>query len=125
MAIIAMNPKKPRWHVIITDQKEVPSEKKFTFQYIMLDLVAEANLRDNIIKVKGMGEDREEKYSIGAQDREILMTCIRGWKNLIDDENKEIEFSKVNIEYIPPKVREEMIRVIRGDDPLSLQRKKE
>ncbi len=125
MAIIAKDPKKPRWHTIITDQKGVPEKEKFAIEYVMLDLEKDANLRDNILTATGMGDERKEQFNIGAQDKEVLEMCIMGWKNLKDDEEKDVVYDRKNIDWLPPKIREEIIRVIKGESPVSAARKKE
>ena len=129
MGIIARNPSKPRWHVLWTDQKndvDTKDEDKFAFEYKMLSMEREAQLRDELIQISGMGDDRSEKYRMGKQDLDLIKTNVVGWRNLKDDEGNEIQFSgSKDLDMLDAKIREEMVRVIRGEDPLSQQRAKE
>lgn len=122
--IVAMNPNTPRKHIVKFGQDDVEESKKFWFEYKRLTLAKEAELKDNIIKAKGMGDDRVETVTVGTQDKEILSMCVTNWGNFPDEDGNEVPFDIAKLDWIHPKVRSEMVNVIRGDDYTPAKREK-
>lgn len=107
------------YEFVVKDERTLPESDRTVFLCKYLDSSTAAALGDSIYKVSGTGSARQEKLLSGTQQQTILKTCLKGWKNMVDDEGEPIAFDSKKpiemIDMIPPKYRSEIADFIRGE----------
>jgi len=105
---------KPHGFVCKCD-KGKPEEEQTTFNVRFLTATEQAQVRDEMYAVSGMGGSRKEKFLTGSAVLIALKMGLLGWTNFnYEDTEESIEFSVANFSCIPPSERDEIANYIRG-----------
>jgi hypothetical protein len=104
---------------VVKDERDDPESEQTTFMCRYIDPKTAASLGDQLYNVSGVGSNRRERLLTGSQQLKILKACLVDWKNMTDDDGKEIPFEKEKIVemvgMIPPKYRRELADFIQGE----------
>ena len=92
----------------------LPEEERTSFKVKFLTKEQQAEIRDIMYSVKGIGAARQEKFLTGSAVLKALEYGLVGWKNFKFDDGTDIVFSKENFSCIPPAQRDELANHIRG-----------
>jgi hypothetical protein len=107
------------YEFVCKDERSLPESEQTTFMCKFLDPHTAASLSDQLYNVQGVGQARKERLMTGTQQLNILKKCLVGWRNMKDEDGKEISFDdKKPIEMvamIPPKYRREIVDFIQGE----------
>ena len=107
---------KPHDYVCKGD-RDLPREQQTVFRVQYLNAKEQAELRDMLYGVSGMGETRSEKFLTGTVALKALKFGLKGWDNFnYDDTGEPIPFNEENFSCIPPKERDEIATHIRGTE---------
>lgn len=118
----ALDTRKTHEYVCKREQKFDPADKTV---FIVKSLTAQASydLRDEMYQVKGAGKARSEKFLTGTAEYKTLEKGLVGWRNLKDEDGKEVAFDSKNfpemISHIPEWARTELADHIRGASELN------
>ena len=104
---------KPHDFVCKCDSK-LPKPEQTIFNVRFLTADEQAELRDLMYSVSGMGANRSEKFLTGTVANKALEIGLQGWKGFTYDDGADIPFSKENFSSIPPAERDEIANHIRG-----------
>jgi len=94
--------------------KGSPVLEQTSFKVRFLTASEQANLRDDMYEVAGVGTKRTEKLKTGSSTQKALELGLKGWENFKFDNGEEIPFSLDNFSCIPPNERDEISNYIRG-----------
>lgn len=93
----------------------LPVKEQTKFKVRFLTIKEQAELRDDMYRVSGFGEKRQEKLMTGSVALKALIKGILGWENFkYDDTGEDIPFNEENFSCIPPEQRDEIAGYIRG-----------
>jgi hypothetical protein len=104
---------KPHDYICDCDKK-LPKAEQTNFKVRFLTAEEQAELRDAMYSVTGMGASRSEKFLTGTVAIKALEIGLQGWDKFTYDNGEDIPFSKENFSAIPPKERDEIANYIRG-----------
>ena len=104
---------KPHDFVCECDRK-LPKPEQTVFKTRFLTADEQAELRDAMYSVSGMGANRSEKFLTGTIANKALEIGLQGWTNFKYEDGAEIAFSKENFSSIAPAERDEIANHIRG-----------
>lgn len=105
----------------LENTKKNPDEKKNETVFLLkpLSVQQQADLRDNMYKVSGIGKKRTEKFQTGTSEVDALKIGLLGWENFTNEKGDQVSFDKTNVsgmlEMIPADARTELAAKIRGD----------
>ena len=94
--------------------KKLPKPEQTVFNTRFLTADEQAELRDAMYSVSGMGANRSEKFLTGTIANKALEIGLQGWTNFKYEDGTEIPFSKENFSSIAPAERDEIANHIRG-----------
>jgi len=94
--------------------KKLPKPEQAVFKVRFLTAEEQAELRDTMYSVSGMGANRSEKFLTGTVANKALEIGLQGWTNFKYEDGEDIPFSKENFSAIPPAERDEIANHIRG-----------
>lgn len=101
--------------------KKVPKEERTTFKVRFLTADEQAEIRDEMYKISGIGAGRQERLLTGSSSLMALKKGLLGWENFkYEDTGEPIEFSVDNFSCIAPAERDEMANYIRGIEETEL-----
>jgi hypothetical protein len=104
---------KPHDYVCECDKK-LPKAEQSVFKVRFLTAEEQAELRDTMYSVSGMGANRSEKFLTGTVANKALEIGLQGWEQYTFEDGADIPFSKENFSTIPPAERDELANHIRG-----------
>jgi len=105
---------KPHEYVCKADRKS-PKADRTAFEVRYLTADEQAEIRDAMFNVTGIGNARREKFLTGSSALMALKKGLLGWKNFVyADTGEKIEFNVENFSCIPPAERDEIANYIRG-----------
>lgn len=105
---------KPHDYVCKCDEK-LPKPEQTVFKVRFLTAPEQAELRDIMYSVKGIGAARKEAFLTGSAALKALEYGLQGWANFnYGDSGEPIPFSVDNFSCIPPTQRDEIANHIRG-----------
>ena len=104
---------KPHDYICDCDKK-LPKAEQTNFKVRFLTAEEQAELRDTMYSVTGMGANRAEKFLTGTVAVKALEIGLQGWDKFTYENGEDIPFSKENFSAIPPKERYEIANYIRG-----------
>jgi len=96
--------------------RAVPEAEKAIFRVRFLTALEQAQLRDEMYSVSGIGEGRSEKFLTGTSALKALKIGLKGWANFNYKDKSPIEYNEANISAIPPAERDEIANYIRGTE---------
>lgn len=106
----------------LIDTSKMSKDEATVFKVKYLTSREQAELRDNIYKVSGVGQKRSEKFGAGTMDLDTLRKGLKGWSNLTDSKGNQVAFESgkmdVMIDKLPPDVRSDLASHIRGESEL-------
>lgn len=91
--------------------KEVPVGDS-TFIVRVLDAEEEAKINDELFN---MDETRKIKMSVSSVSFAIAKAALIGWKNVVDADGKDVEFSTAKIKLLPSTTLTTISEAARGD----------
>ena len=117
--------KNKTYEFVVQDERGVAVKEEdrtvFLCHYLGSEMMAA--LGDSVYSVKGVGQARRENLNTGTQQLTILKECLVGWRNMRDEDGKEVTFDEKNkidmIDMIPPKYRSEIADFIRGESEVN------
>ena len=104
---------KPHDYICECDKK-LPKPEQTVFKVRFLTAEEQAELRDIMYSVSGMGANRSERFLTGTVANKALEIGLQGWEGFTYDDGADIPFSKENFSSIRPKERDEIANYIRG-----------
>ena len=104
---------KPHDYVCECDKK-LPKEEQTLFKVRFLTAEEQAELRDIMYSVSGMGANRSEKFLTGTVANKALEIGLQGWERFSFEDGSDIPFTRENFSAIRPKERDEIANYIRG-----------
>lgn len=104
---------KPHDYICECDKK-LPKPEQTVFKVRFLTAEEQAELRDIMYSVSGMGANRSERFLTGTVANKALEIGLQGWERFTYDDGTDIPFSKENFSSIRPKERDEIANYIRG-----------
>lgn len=105
---------KPHEYVCKCDIKKSKDERT-SFKVRFLTAPEQADIRDAMYAVSGVGNARKERFLTGSSSLLALEKGLLGWENFnYEDSGEKIEFSSENFSCIPPAERDEIANYIRG-----------
>lgn len=118
----AINSKTP--HEFVTKaEKKLPPEKQTSFKVRFLTASQQAEIRDTLYNVSGLGKARKERIQTGTADLQTLKYGLVGWSNFLDDNGSPVNFDlgKIDdmIDMIPPEARSEIASHVRGESEVT------
>lgn len=118
----AINPNKEHTYVV-KSERNLPDNQKTVFKVRYLTMAEQAEIRDSLYNVRGVGKARSERFQTGTADLETLKKGLKGWENFTDEEGKPLTFNASLItemlNLIPPDARSELAAHIRGESEVS------
>lgn len=105
----------------LENTKKNPEEKKNETVFLLKPLTVsqQANLRDNMYKVQGVGRKRKEMFQTGTSEVDALVLGLVGWENFKNEAGADVTFDKNNVpamlEMIPADARSELATKVRGE----------
>jgi len=104
----------PRDYVCKCDKK-LPKEDQTIFRVRFLTTEEQADIRDGLYGVTGVGASRKEVLKTGSTTYKALELGLLGWENFkYEDTGEAIPFSIENFSCIAPAERDEIANYIRG-----------
>jgi len=101
--------------------KKVPKEERTIFKVRFLTADEQAEIRDEMYKISGIGAGRQERLLTGSSSLMALKKGLLGWENFkYEDTGEPIEFSVDNFSCIAPAERDEIANYIRGIEETEL-----
>lgn len=118
------------FEVTLPSESDVKVEERTVFVITSPDVRDFARIQNELYDVRGIGKSRKERFRTGEHSLEILKLGLRGWKNFMDHDGKEIKWRDSgegntpqererilieNINRIPEANRAELVDLIRGE----------
>jgi len=102
---------------VCKDDRDLPIGEQTIFKVQYLDSKQQAQIKDALYDVSGVGATRSEKFLTGTTALKALEMGLKGWDNFVyADTGEEIPYSVENFSCIPPAQRDEIANHIRGTE---------